>query len=62
MVEYTNCISPNECPEYDTKQSEDEAWGMQSTLLLPSLPGPFCPGMVAPDRVLFSGQIEMFDI
>ena len=39
-VEYTDCISakwlnsPNECPRYDTKQSDDEApvmlelWGM----------------------------------
>ena len=26
-----------------------ELWGMQSTPLLPSLPGPLWPGMVAPD-------------
>ena len=37
---------------------ELELWGMQSTLLLPSLPGPAWPGMVAPDRVLSMGQIK----
>ena len=37
---------PNECPGYDTKQSDSEApvilelWGMLSTPSLPSLPGP----------------------
>ena len=46
----------NECPGYDTKQSVgvvpvmQELWGMQSTPLLPSLPGPLCPRVVAPDR------------
>ena len=46
---------PNECPGYDTKQSDGEVpvmlelWGMRSTPLLPSLPGPLWPGMVAPD-------------
>ena len=36
---------PNECPGYDTKQSDGEAsvipelWGMQSTPLLPSISG-----------------------
>ena len=51
-AEYTDCISAerlnfsNECPGYNTKQSDEEApvmlelWWMQSTLLLPSLPGP----------------------
>ena len=60
--EYNNCISaegensPNECPVYDTKQSDGEApvmlklWGMQSTPLLPSLSGPFWPRVVAFDR------------
>ena len=45
-VEYTDCtsaegkISSNECPEYDTKQSDGEIpvmlelWGMWSTLSL----------------------------
>ena len=37
---------PNECPRYNTKHSDDEVsvilelWGMWSTHLLPSLPGP----------------------
>ena len=35
---------------------------MQSTSLLPSLPDPLWPGVVAPDRVLSMGQIELFDI
>ena len=46
-AEYTDCISeegqdsPNECPGYDTKQSDGKAsvmlalWGMQSTSSLP---------------------------
>ena len=47
---------PNECPEYDTKQSDWEVpamlelWGMQSNPSLPSLPGPLWPGMKAPDK------------
>ena len=59
---------PNECLEYDTKQSDGEAsvmlelWGMQSTPSVPSLPGPLWPKVVARDRVLFMGQIELFDI
>ena len=52
---------PNECPGYDTKQSDGEVpavlevWGMQSTPSLPSLPGPLWPGVVAPDRALSMG-------
>ena len=48
---------PNECPRYDTKQSNGEApvmlelWGMWNTLSLPLLLGPLWPGVVAPDRV-----------
>ena len=50
-VEYTVCTSeggknpPNECPGYDTKQSDGEVlavqelWGMRSTPSLPSVPG-----------------------
>ena len=44
---------PNECPRYDTKQSDGEVpvmlelWGMRSTFLLPSLPGPLWPRVVA---------------
>ena len=47
---------PNECPGYDTKQSDGEVpatlelWGMRSTPSLPSLPGPLWPGVVAPDK------------
>ena len=56
---------PNEHPGYDTKQSDGEApvtqelWGMLSTPILPSLPGPLWPGVVAPDRTLSRGQIEL---
>ena len=58
----------NERPGYDHKQSNGEApvmlelWGKQSTLSLPSLSGPLRPGVVASDRVLSMGQIELFDI
>ena len=47
---------PNECPGYDTKQSDGEVplrlelWGMRCTPLLPLLPGPLWPGVVAPDK------------
>ena len=46
----------NECPRYDTKQSDREVpvilelWEMRSTTLLPSLPGPLCSGVVASDK------------
>ena len=52
---------PNECPGYDTKQSDGEVpavqelWAMRSTPSLPSLPGPLWPGVVAPDRALYMG-------
>ena len=36
-----------------------EPWGMRSTSSLPSLPDLLWPGVVAPDRVLFMGQIEL---
>ena len=41
---------PNECPGYDTKQSDGEVpvitglWGMLSTPSLPLLPDHLCPG------------------
>ena len=35
-----------------------ELCGMRSTPLLPSIPGPLWPGVVAPDRVLSMAQIE----
>ena len=52
---------PNECPWYDTKQSDGEVlavlelWGMRSTPSLLLLPGPLCPGVVAPERALSMG-------
>ena len=70
-VEYTDCTSaegydtPNECPGYDTKQSDGEVpavlelWGMWSTPSLPSLPGPLWPEMGAPDRALSMGLLEL---
>ena len=36
-----------------------ELWGIQSTPLLPSLPGPLSPGWVASGRVLFMDKIEL---
>ena len=36
-----------------------ELWGMRSTPLLPSFPGPLWFGVVAPDRVLSMGQTEL---
>ena len=39
-----------------------ELWENRSTPSLPSLPDYFWLGMVAPDRVLSMGQIELFDI
>ena len=37
-------------------------WGIDSTHFLPLLPGPYRPSMVAPEKVLSVGQIELFDI
>ena len=75
-VKFINCISAegsdpspiNECPVYDTKQSDYEVlvmlelWEMQSTPSLPLLPGLLWRRVVAPSRVLSMGQIELFDI
>ena len=58
----------NECLRNDTKQSDDdspvmlELWGMLSIPSLPLLPVPLWPRVVAPERVLSMGQIELFDI
>ena len=58
-------LPTNECPVYDTKQSDNEVpvmrelWGMQSIPSLLSLPGPLWPGVVVPDRVRSIGQIEL---
>ena len=54
-----------EYPGYDTRPSYGEApimlehSGMWSTPLLPLLPGPLWPGVVAPDMVLSMSQIEL---
>ena len=70
-AEYTDCFSvegqdfSNECPRYDTKQSDGEApvmlelLGMWSTPSLLSFPDPLWPGVVAPNRVLSMGKIEL---
>ena len=56
---------PNECPEYDTKQFNGEIpvmpelWRIRSTPLLPLLPGPLWPGVVAPDRAQSMDWIEL---
>ena len=36
-----------------------ELWRMQSNPSLPSLAGPLWSGMIAPDRILSMGQIEV---
>ena len=36
-----------------------ELWGIRSSPLLSSLPGPLWLGVVASDRVLSKGQIEL---
>ena len=39
-----------------------ELWEMQSTASLLLFPGQIRPKLVAPERVFFKGQIELFDI
>ena len=46
----------NGCPGYDTKQSDCEAPVILVYTSLPSLPGPLCPGVVAPDKFLSMDQ------
>ena len=64
-VEYTDCYSaegwdrPKWMSCYDTKQSDGEAWGMQNTPSLPSLPCSLWPGVVVPDKVLSMVQIKL---
>ena len=69
-VEYTDRFSaepppPNESPGYDTKHFDDEVpvllelWEMWSTPSLTLLQSPLWPGLVAPDRVLSIGQLEI---
>ena len=53
------------CPGYETIHFDGEVsvmlelWGMWSKPSLPLLPGPLWPGMVAPDRAISMGQIEL---
>ena len=72
--EYTDCFSAegsdstNECPGYDTKQSDSaaavmlELLGVWNTYSLTSLPGSFWPEVVTLGRILTKGQIELFDV
>ena len=39
-----------------------ELWGMQSIPLVTSLQGPLWPGVVTPEKTLYMGQTEMFEI
>ena len=62
MMFYPEGLHPrNECPGYDTKQSDSEipvmpeVWGIQSNPLLPSLPGPLWLGVVTSDKGLSMG-------
>ena len=65
FVEYTDCRvrpHPNECPGYNSKQSDDEdpvlleLWEMQSSPPLRLLPS---PRVVVPNRVLSMCQMEL---
>ena len=60
-------IPRNKCPGYDTKFDGEalvmlELREMWTTPSLSSFPGPLGPGVVAPDRVLSIGRIELFGI
>ena len=48
----------NDIKQSDGEVSTLEICRMWSTPSLPFLLDPLCPGVVAPDRVLFMGQIE----
>ena len=73
-VDDNNCISAEGQDstmyvlDITQKKSDGEApvilelWGMWNIPSLPLLPGPLCLGVVAPDRVLSMGQIELFEI
>ena len=53
---------------FDAKQSDGDApvimklWEMWSTLSLPLLVVPHCPGVMASFKVLSMSQMELFDI
>ena len=65
VVEYTDCLSTPtsvlDMTQNNLMVTFQQFWdiGMQRTPLLPSLPGPLRPEVVAPDRVLSMGQIEL---
>ena len=65
LLLYRGVRPPNECPGYDTKQSDGEVpvmlklWEMWSTPSLSLLPGLLWPGMVAFDRALSMRWIEL---
>ena len=50
---------PNECPRYNTKQSDGKLSGMRTTPSVSSLPGLLWPRLVAPDRVQSMDPIEL---
>ena len=58
----------NGCSGYDTKKlwlwgsNNDGTLGNTEYPFIVSLPGPLWPGVVAPGRVLFMGQIELLEI
>ena len=73
-IEYTDCISAErgKTPQWVSwiwhetiswwGSSNAGLWGMQCAPSLPSLLGPLWPKVVAPDRLLFMGQIKLFNI
>ena len=62
---YRGVRPPQRVSWYDNRQSGGEVpvmlefWGMESTPSLPWLQCPLWPGVVAPDRVLSMGQMEL---
>ena len=57
----------NECPRYNTKNSDSgvptmlELWGMRSAPSLPLLSGPLWPGKVAPNKLNITNSIFMLN-
>ena len=68
MALSAGAVEYNECPGYDTKIYDGEGpvmlelWGIRSIPSLTLLPGPLWFRVVAYDRVLSIGQIELFNI
>ena len=58
-------LPPNQCPRYDTKQSDGEfcfileLWGLRSCPSLPSLSSPLWTEVLAPDRVISMVRTEL---